>query len=91
MSNLTAFEIRLELLKMSKNMLTEEYYSKREVIGNDWSSKVDAIKINGGTIPDHPGFPPYPSESEVIAKAAALNGFVSNIHPDTIKISKKAS
>jgi hypothetical protein len=91
MSNLTPFEIRLELLKMSKDMLVEEYFGKREVISNDWSSKVDAIKINGGAFPDHPGFPPYPSEAEVIAKAIALNGFVSNITPDTIKISKKST
>ena len=91
MSNMTSFEIRLELLKMSKDMLTEDYFGKRDVISNDWTAKVDAIKINGGTIPDHPGFPPYPSESEVIAKAIALNGFVSNVNPDTIKISKKST
>jgi hypothetical protein len=91
MSNLTPFEIRLELLKMSKDMLTEDYYGKREVVSNDWAAKVEAIKINGRVIPDHPGFPPYPLESEIIAKAATLNSFVSNITPDTIKISKKST
>ena len=90
MSNLTPFEIRLELLKMSKDMLTEEYYGKREAVSNDWQVKVEAIKINGGVIPDHPGLPPYPTESEVIAKAEALNGFVSNITPDTIKLNKRS-
>jgi hypothetical protein len=76
MANLTPFEIRLELLKMAKEMLTEDYYGKREQISNDWSSKVDVAKINGGTIPDHPGFPVYPTEAEIIAKAQTLNGFV---------------
>ena len=90
MSNLTSFEIRLELLKMSKDMLTEEHSGRREVISSDWSAKIEAIKINGGVIPDHPGFPPFPTESEIIAKATALNGFISNITPDTIKLNKRS-
>jgi proteasome lid subunit RPN8/RPN11 len=80
---MTPFEIRLELLKMAKDMLNDEYYGKREQISNDWHVKVDSAKINGGTVPEHPGFPPYPSETDIIAKAAALNGFVSNIPVDT--------
>ena len=91
MSNMTPFEIRLELLKMAKDMLTEDYYGKREQVSNDWSSKVDVAKINGGTIPDHPGFPTYPTETDIIAKAAALNGFVSNIPLDTKTNSKKST
>ena len=90
MSNLTPFEIRLELLKMAKDMLNDEYYGKREQISNDWHVKVDSAKINGGTIPEHPGFPSYPSEAEIIAKATALNGFVSNIPLDT-KTNKKST
>ena len=90
MSNMTPFEIRLELLKMAKDMLTEDYYGKREQISNDWHSKIDVAKINGGTIPDHPGFPAYPTETEIIAKAQTLNGFVSNIPLDT-KTSKKST
>ena len=92
MSNLTPFEIRLELLKMAKDMLNDEYYGKREVISNDWHMKVESAKLNGGTIPDHPGFPPIPSETEIIAKAQVLNGFVSNISHDTSKtVSKKST
>lgn len=85
MSNLTPFEIRLELLKMAKNMLVDEYDGKRESISNDWSTKVESAKLNGGTIPDHPGFPPYPTENEIINKAQVLNGFVSNISVDKPK------
>jgi proteasome lid subunit RPN8/RPN11 len=91
MSNMTPFEIRLELLKMAKDMLSDEYYGKREQISNDWATKVDSAKINGGTIPDHPGFPAIPSEADIIAKASALNGFVSNIPLDTNKTSKKST
>jgi hypothetical protein len=87
MSNLTPFEIRLELLKMAKDMLSEEYLSKRESISNEWHSQVEVAKLNGGIVPNHPGFPSYPSEQDVVKKAQELNGFVSNI--DT-KVSKKS-
>jgi hypothetical protein len=91
MSNLTPFEIRLELLKMAKDMLNDEYYGKREQISNDWHQKVDSAKLNGGVIPDHPGFPAIPSEHEIILKAQVLNGFVSNIPQDTKTTSKKST
>ena len=87
---MTPFEIRLELLKMAKDMLSDDYYGKREQISNDWHAKLDIAKINGGAIPDHPGFPSYPNETEIIAKAQVLNGFVSNIPLDT-KTTKKST
>jgi len=91
MSNMTPFEIRLELLKMAKDMLNDEYYGKREQISNDWHMKVESAKLNGGTIPDHPGFPSIPSENDIIAKASALNGFVSNLPLDTKTTTKKST
>ena len=91
MSNMTPFEIRLELLKMAKDMLSEEYFAKREQVSNDWQVKVESAKLNGGTIPDHPGFSAYPAENDIIAKAQALNGFVSNITVDTKAPSKKST
>jgi hypothetical protein len=75
---------------MAKDMLSEDYHGKREVISNDWQQKVESAKLNGGTIPDHPGFPVYPAETDIIAKAQILNGFVSNILPEN-KISKKST
>jgi hypothetical protein len=91
MSNMTPFEIRLELLKMAKDMLTEDYYGKREVVSNEYSSKCEVAKIHGTEIPAHPGFPAYPSEADIILKAQTLNGFVSNIPLDTPKTSKKST
>ena len=75
--SMTPYEIRLELLKMAKDMLTDDYYGKREIISNEWSTKVEESKINGTPSPTHPGYPPFPSEEEIIKKAEALNGFVS--------------
>ena len=88
---MTPFEIRLELLKMAKDMLTEDYYGKREVISNDWQVKIENARHAGVVPPDHPGFPAYPTDAEVIAKAATLNGFVSNIPLAQEKTSKKST
>ena len=87
---MTPYEIRLELLKMAKDMLTDEYYGKREVISNEWSTKVEESKINGTPSPNHPGFPSFPSEEEIIKKAELLNGFVSQI-PQQAEIKTKKS
>ena len=89
---MTPFEIRLELLKMAQTMLEQDYYGQRERISNDWQVKVENARHAGIAPPEHPGFPTYPSEADVIAKAATLNGFVSNIPQDTIKtITKKST
>jgi hypothetical protein len=92
MSNMTPFEIRLDLLKMAQSMLETDYYGKREQIANEYATKCEVAKIHGSEIPAHPGFPPYPSEADIIAKAQILNGFVSQI-PNTTqeKTSKKST
>lgn len=90
MSNLTPFEIRLELLKMAKELLLEDYNSSKERLINEWQVKVESAKLNGQTIPDHPAFPTYPSETDIIAKAQALNGFVSNISAEKTQSKKSA-
>ena len=86
---MSPFEIRLELLKMAKDMLNDDYYGKREVISNDWATKVESARHAGQTPPEHPGYPGYPSEAEIIAKAQVLNGFVSNIPTDVKPTSAK--
>ena len=91
MSNMTAFEIRLELLKMAKDMLADDYFGKREAISNQWSTDCDTAKINGLEPPKHPGYPPFPSETEIINKAKTLNDFVSNITVDNKPTTKKST
>ena len=92
MSNMTPFEIRLELLKMAKDMLTEDYYGKREIVSNEYSTRCEVARIHGTEVPAHPGFPAYPSEAEIINKANTLNGFVSQIPNTTLeKTSKKST
>ena len=90
MSNLTPFEIRLELLKMAKELLMEEYHSNKDRLTNEWHVKLESAKLNGQVIPDHPDFPTYPSENDIINKAQSLNGFVSNITAEKTQSKKSA-
>ena len=83
MSNMTPFEIRLELLKMAKDLLTDSYSSEKNRLSEDWHVKVDSAKLNGQPIPEHPAYPPYPTEADIISKAQTLNGFVSNLPSET--------
>lgn len=91
MSNMTPFEIRLELLKMAKEMLEQDYYAQREKVSNEYNAKVDVAKIHGQPIPEHPGFSAFPSETDVIKKAVELNSFVSQIPATQEKTSKKST
>lgn len=92
MSNLNPFELRLELLKMAKDMLVEEYYGKKEQISNDWQVRVESARHAGAVPPEHPAMPTYPTDSDVVAKATQLNGFVSQIPNSTLeKTSKKST
>ena len=79
MSNMTPFEIRLELLKLAKDMLEQDYFAKREVSHNNWQVSTENARLAGTSVPNQPELPPYPSEQEVIVKAQSLNTFVSNI------------
>ena len=87
--SMTPYEIRLELLKMAKDMLTDDYHSRRQSLVEQWQIQVDAAKIAGTTSPDHPPLPTFPSETEIVTKAEALNQFVSQTTPQVEVKTKK--
>ena len=91
MSNMTPFEIRLELLKMARDMLYDSYNAERDRLTQDWNVKCDTAKAKGEVPPEHPALPAIPTEQDIITKAQTLNGFVSNIvsEPITAKVVKK--
>jgi hypothetical protein len=78
MTNMSPFEIRLDLLKMAKDMLESDCYAKRTASDNKWFQDVETARANGKEIPQTPAHIPFPSEEEIIRKAKLLNDFVSN-------------
>lgn len=90
--SMTPYEIRLELLKMAKDMLTDDYHTKRDALQQQWHTQVDAAKIAGTTSPDYPTLPVFPTEDEIVKKAEALNQFVSQTTPQPeVKIKSKSN
>ena len=92
MSNMTPFEIRLELLKMARDMLYDSYNAERDRISQNWVMQCESARNKGETPPEHPVLPTIPSESDIINKAQTLNGFVSNISTaPEIKVTRKTT
>lgn len=90
--SMTPYEIRLELLKMAKDMLTDDYHTRRDSLQQQWHTQVDAAKIAGTTSPDFPALPAFPTEEEIVKKAEALNQFVSQTTPQSdVKVTKKSN
>ena len=92
MANLSPFEIRLELLKLAKDILEQEYHAKRQAIDNNWQVASENARTQGQALPNQPDYPTFPSEQEIITKAQALNGFVSQVvtEPEKVRVTKKA-
>ena len=84
--SMTPFEIRLELLKMARDMLFDDYHAQSNRIQSNWHVVVETAKAKGETPPEHPGLPQIPSEVDIITKAQTLNGFVSNITQEPNKV-----
>ena len=89
---MTPFEIRLELLKMARDMLYDSYHAERDRLQQDWHIKCETARSKGEIPPEHPGLPTIPSETDIISKATSLNSFVSNtpVTPE-VKVTRKTT
>jgi hypothetical protein len=78
------YTIRLELLKMSKEMLEQDWHADREMLTRQWEQEVNLVQIRAHNVdqpieavPAQPTFRPFPTEEEIIKKARVLNDFIS--------------
>jgi hypothetical protein len=71
----TPYEIRLELLKMSKDLLEQNFHTRRDTAMRQWELAVSAHKDGQEFLTE---IPAYPSENEIINKAKLLNEFISD-------------
>lgn len=74
----TPYEIRLELLKMAKEMLESDFFTKRDLIKEEWQNKVSLALDQKAELPTMPTMPPFPTAEQILTKARELNEFVSN-------------
>jgi len=82
--SLHGFELRLELLKMAKEMLEQDWHAQRESVMTDYQTKVsfahgnaESLGFKDTALPAAPTFKPFPTEEEIIKKAKVLNEFIS--------------
>lgn len=78
MTNMSPFEIRLELLKMAKDHLESDYHSKNNYVTRDWDAKMNYAIENNEPLPAIPDPIRFYTEADIIATATELNKFVSN-------------
>lgn len=76
--NKTPYEIRLEILKISKDLLTESFYQQREAERLSWEVETENARRDNKTLPFFKTSSSFPTEDQIIEKAKKLNDFVSN-------------
>jgi hypothetical protein len=69
----TPYEIRFQLLEMAKDLLMQDFFSKKESVMQEWHMKLEVDKST-----PLPEIASFPNESDIIAKAKLLNSFISN-------------
>lgn len=72
---------RLELLRIARELVINEYIDKRAQDHNNWLAESEvAWKTKGIKLP-YPPFPSYPNEADIIARANALDQFLNKTEP----------
>ena len=69
----TPFEIRLELLKMAKDIVFEPVYQKRQTLVDEHHCKI--TDENRASL-SYPTLPDFPSSADIVAKAEELKKFI---------------
>ncbi len=67
---------RMEILRMARQMLNEQYINRRAEDHNRWLAEADQAWKNKGIRLPYPPFAPYPTEEQVLSKAQELLKFV---------------
>lgn len=76
MSDIDSARRRFEVLKIARDLLNEQYLAQRHESHSKWLADSEAhYKSTGGLLP-YPALAPYPSESDIINKAASLYKYV---------------
>jgi hypothetical protein len=91
---MTPFEIRLELLRMARDLLVDDFKSQKQSLVENWQQQVESAKVAGTASPEYPVLPQFPTEDKIVTKADTLNQFVSQTQPQPqpeIKIIKKTN
>lgn len=71
------FEIRLDILKLARDTLVEQYHQQYDHLTQKWHMECDYAKQCGHPLPEKPQPLPYPNASTIMAEAERMYEFVS--------------
>ncbi len=69
---------KLELIKIARELLNEEYINRRAQDHNRWLAESDKVWRTSRTKLPYPPFASYPTDDEIVAKATNLYKFVNS-------------
>ena len=69
--------IRLEVLKMAKEMAEQDWHAKREIETQAYFNEVEQAKSKEASLPSKPQFDPFPTPETIKAKASELYSFIT--------------
>ena len=76
--------IKLELVKLARDLCINEYNERRANDHNIWLAHSDHLWKTQQMRVTYPPFPPYPTEVDVVAKAQLLLDFMNSIPQEKI-------
>lgn len=78
------YQIRLEVLKMAKEMAEADFYSQRDILNNHHQQAIEFARNKAGQLgydtvdfPTEPDLPSFPTTDAVKTKATELYGFIT--------------
>jgi len=71
-------EIKLNVLKMAKDICVDKYFNKKEVEMCNWMAGLNVAEKSGKDYPNWKSNLDFPDEEEVIKKAKLFNDFIFN-------------
>jgi len=74
----TPYEVRLELLKLANEILTQPVYQQRDAMLQEWHASRECYphETEPRNLQPFPRLPDFPTTAEVVSKAAELRSFV---------------
>ena len=80
--NSNGYMIRLEILKMAKEMAEQEYYSRRDSLRLEWETQIEYVRQHAAAksqilaLPKEPAYPEFPSTETIKKTANELYQFI---------------
>lgn len=76
--------VALEILKIARELVINEYTDKRAQDHNKWLANFDVAWKNNRIKLPYPDIPPYPTEKEIVNRAQVLMDFIHKNYEETL-------